>query len=236
LDVSDLVAAQVRDEEAQVLKLFFFSHGRYERLRGLPFCNLSSNLVGMEAREYQIREALRKGPVAQIVRNERDLALDELGICEGSSRIDMAVVNGSFWGFEIKSERDTLTRLPRQIEYYGRVFDRLYLVTSDEHISDAEEFIPEYWGVLEVVKRENEVAFQCLRKPEQNPEREAFAIAQLLWKWEVLAELEEREIDWGVRSKPRHAMWERLCDHVELEGVAKIARRRLKARGDWRAD
>jgi hypothetical protein len=190
----------------------------------------------MEAREYQIREALRKGPVAQIVRNERDLALDELGICEGSSRIDMAVVNGSFWGFEIKSERDTLTRLPRQIEYYGRVFDRLYLVTSDEHISDAEEFIPEYWGVLEVVKRENEVAFQCLRKPKQNPEREAFAIAQLLWKWEVLAELEEREIDWGVRSKPRHAMWERLCDHVELEGVAKIARRRLKARGDWRAD
>jgi len=39
------------------------------------------------------------------------LIVEELGLCQGIARVDLAVVNGSVHRYEIKSESDTLTRL-----------------------------------------------------------------------------------------------------------------------------
>ena len=58
-------------------------------------------------RDVDIRRALRTR-----VRDSDDmkeaLVVDELGLCQGRARIDLAVVNSSLHGYEIKSERDTL--------------------------------------------------------------------------------------------------------------------------------
>ena len=46
----------------------------------------------------------------------------------GAARVDIAVINGHIRGVEIKAEADSLERLPRQVEAYGRVVDRATLI------------------------------------------------------------------------------------------------------------
>ena len=52
------------------------------------------------------------------------LVLEELGLCQGDVRIDVAAVNRELSGFEIKSPSDTLKRWPKQRRIYSRVVDR----------------------------------------------------------------------------------------------------------------
>src|SRR4051812_12498776 len=77
-----------------------------------------------------------------------DTALvEELGMCRGQVRIDVAVVNGCLHGYEIKSDRDSLRRLRGQVAIYGRVLDRASLVVGTRHLDDAIVAVPEWWEV-----------------------------------------------------------------------------------------
>jgi hypothetical protein len=49
-------------------------------------------------------------------------------------RADLAVLDGCFYGVEIKSEADTLKRLPSQMEGYARYFDRTLLIVAAKHL------------------------------------------------------------------------------------------------------
>lgn len=49
-------------------------------------------------------------------------------------RADLAVLDGCFYGVEIKSVADTLKRLPSQMEGYARYFDRTILVVAAKHL------------------------------------------------------------------------------------------------------
>src|SRR5690554_5074540 len=73
--------------------------------------------------------------------------VDELPICWGDSRIDIAVINRSLHGYEIKSDRDTLDRLPRQIELNNKIFDYITLICSCRLVANARKRIPEWWGI-----------------------------------------------------------------------------------------
>lgn len=53
--------------------------------------------------------------------------------CVFDARIDVAVINDSLHGYEIKSAVDTLKRLPAQIEAYSKVFDYLTVYTENNH-------------------------------------------------------------------------------------------------------
>lgn len=164
------------------------------------------------------------------------LILDEMALCQGKGRVDIAVLNGSLLGFEIKSERDSLDRLPRQVEYYGRVFHKVSLYTNDNHIDDAKRVIPKWWGLYRVRGNGAPSGFDQVRKPQSNPDQDAAAIAQFLWRWELLEELEKLGIDWGVRSKTRWEMCQRLAEHLPAQDTWHIVRRRIKGRTAWRSD
>jgi len=72
-----------------------------------------------------IREHLKKY-LKELHKDDRKVrTFDELGINHGGVRADIAVVNGVFHGYEIKSDLDTLYRLPRQAEAYSEVFDQM---------------------------------------------------------------------------------------------------------------
>ena len=43
--------------------------------------------------------------------------LEELGLCQGDARVDYAVINGAMNGYEIKSDRDKLVRLPHRLTH-----------------------------------------------------------------------------------------------------------------------
>ena len=81
------------------------------------------------------------------LRETDTIIVEELGLCRGSVRADIAVINGLMKGFEIKSDRDTLQRLLTQAMVYSRVFDTATLVTAERHVAGAMLALPPWWGI-----------------------------------------------------------------------------------------
>lgn len=75
------------------------------------------------------------------------LVVDEFSISLGASRADIAVINGVIHGYELKSEYDSLERLPLQIKHYSSVMDKVTLVVAEKHLEGALKLI-EVGGAL----------------------------------------------------------------------------------------
>lgn len=187
-------------------------------------------------RDIDVRLALHRDLLGQ---HKHDLAntlfVDELDLC-GEVRVDVAVINGSLSGYELKSAKDTLRRLPKQVELYSKMLDYAVLVVAENHYNEATEIVPDWWGVTVALALEDGVFLKEVRPAELNPKVDASYLVRLLWRDEILAELTRLGLDKGVRSKPRRVLWERFSDSIPLDEVRSIVRRRLKDRTNWRAD
>lgn len=191
----------------------------------------------MQTRDIDIRNALHTKTLIKHKNDPDTLVVDELGLCQGIVRIDIAVINGSINGYEIKSEKDTLERLPMQIEYYSKVLDTITIVTGECHLDSLYNSLPEWCGIKLAFKTKNDlVSFRSIRKPKKNPQIEPYCLAQLLWRDEALAILTELGIEKGFLSKPRNIIWRKLSDSIPLYSLQDYVRRQLKARSNWRSD
>jgi hypothetical protein len=191
--------------------------------------------VSQELRDLDIRrELLRRLRQEHASDLASTLIVDELGICEGERRVDVAVVNGMLAGFEIKSERDTLTRLRQQRDAYGLVFDEVTLVVSPRHVKAARAVVPRWWGILVASGRRDEVVLRQQRQARRNHTTSDYAVAQLLWRDEALVLLEKHSLADGLRSKPRRLLWEALAASLEPGVLRTEVRDQLRARA-WRA-
>jgi hypothetical protein len=161
--------------------------------------------------------------------------IDELGVAS-QIRVDTAVLNGAFAGFEIKSERDTLRRLPKQVQYYSAVLDYATLVVATNHLEHARAAVPKWWGIVEARSTDGEVRLRRRRSARRNARIDPFTLCTLLWREEALAELEHLGADRGVRSKPNFSLWERLSASAPPEYLRTAVRERLKVRSGWRVD
>lgn len=162
--------------------------------------------------------------------DENTMFIEELGVCRGQGRIDLALVNGVFRGYEIKSDRDSLRRLDRQVEFYGKVLDYGTLVVGDRHLTGAMDVVPSWWGVLGVYADQNRLRFDAVRLERKNPHRDPRSLVELLWLDDAIALLAQRGAARGVRGKPRRTVWDKVCEHFELEEIAEVVRDHLKAR------
>ena len=179
-----------------------------------------------------IRDALRATLSSHRSDVKSPLVLEELGICRGQVRVDLAVVDDVFHGYEIKSDRDNLRRLVRQVDFYSDVFDRATLVVGDRHLSEATDSLPRWWGITRFVIKEGRVVFRPIRHARPNPGRVPRALVEFLWRDEVLTLLKARDLDIGVRSKPRRELWDRMCSYFELDDIADAVKAHLTARKD----
>ena len=181
--------------------------------------------------EGSIRAALRsKLLVKQVGDADATVVIEELGLCRGQVRVDIAVVNGLLHGYEIKSDRDSLRRLAVQVEVYGKVLDRATLVIGERHMPSALDMVPAWWGVLHVYTTANGLRFKTLRGARKNPHRDPRSLVELLWLGDAIVLLEERNAARGVRGKPRRMIWNRVCEYFDVNEIAAIVRARLKAR------
>ncbi len=158
---------------------------------------------------------------------------DELGICLGETRMDVAAINGQISGYEIKSDRDRIDRLAKQMVLYGKVVDTAVLVTEGRFASRGLEMAPAWWGIWKCVPNGLWPAIELVRAPTPNPDPDPFAIAQLLWREEVYEELVALGLGAGLRSATRWTLWEALATNLSVAQVGETARRRLKARRGW---
>ena len=135
-----------------------------------------------------LREALRK----LHARDKKLRIIEELGVSHGTARIDIAVVNGIMHGYEIKSDQDTLQRLPEQMNIFNAVFDKVTLVVGKSHLYNAINMIPDWWGIIVAKADPNgSITFNVIREGENNKGQDGVSVARLLWREEALRILEE---------------------------------------------
>lgn len=187
--------------------------------------------------DNQLRAALKRKLNARYSNDPETVIIDELGLRHGAARVDVVVVNGALHGFELKSDRDTLERLPRQSSVFSSVLDRITLVVGLRHAEEAISMVPEWWGVqLAEVGPRGGIRFSCTRRARNNPTPDALAIAKLLWRDEALGLLRHLDAARGFDSKPRAAIYARLAEVAQLEVIRAGVRYRLRNRTDWRSD
>jgi hypothetical protein len=163
------------------------------------------------------------------------LVLEELGLAHGASRVDIAVINGRIRGVEIKSEADTLERLPSQAQAYGLVVDRATLIASERHLPAALDLLPSWWGVIIARRAANgAIVFRRLREERANRETDAVSLARLMWRNEVHAVLSELGCEAKLLREPRAALYAELARRLPKPELAALVRTTLKTRTSWR--
>jgi hypothetical protein len=186
--------------------------------------------------DRHLRTALRRKLLSRYSDDPGTLILEELGLRHGAARVDVVVINGSLHGFELKSDTDTLRRLPRQANIFSSVLDRITLIVGHRHADEAIRIVPEWWGVqLAEIGARGAVRFSTIRRTRNNPAPDALAIAKLLWRDEALDLLRRLDAAVGFRSKARAAIYARLAEVADLELIQSTVCHHLRNRKDWRS-
>jgi hypothetical protein len=175
--------------------------------------------------------------VPRYVNGEDTVVVEEMGLRHGASRIDVAVINGSIHGMEIKGERDSLRRLPHQIDVYGSVLDEVTLIVAVNHLAGALRLIPEWWGVVvaERASQSHDVELRQVRAPFNNPFVNPLALVRLLWREEAVLVLAELGSIKAFLRKPRAAIYERIVELAPYEFLHTRVCEKLKTRTGWRS-
>lgn len=168
--------------------------------------------------DQNIREALKKSLREQ---DGSAAIIDELPLLRGRGRADLAFVNGEMWGFEIKSEADSLVRLGIQADNYESVFEFNTIVAAKKHLRLARKRIPQNWGIIEARQVDGETKLHHRRQPQRNHKLNNSALARVLWKNECVKILRKMGVE--VRPQmPVSQLWSlmeglntrQLCDEV----------------------
>ena len=186
-------------------------------------------------RDADVRLVLKQHLVTMFEVEANTIVIEELGLCRGSVRADIVVINGSLRGYEIKSDRDTLTRLANQAEAYCRVFDTVTIVVAERHLKRAAQIVPGWWGIDLVVADTLSALHLCRVRPEcHNTEVDPSALVQLLWHDEALALLNRISPSEHFADQPRRFLWQALAAAVTVCELKDLVRECLKSRKRWR--
>jgi hypothetical protein len=178
--------------------------------------------------EAEVRDCLRATVLASAPSAE---AFYEFWVPQSNERADIALIGNTIDGFEIKTKRDSLKRLPRQADAYGRIFDRCHAVLACRHVDRAVEILPPWWGVQLI---DEGLTFSVLRPAERNHAVDPETLVRLLWREEAYAALCEL----GTRPDPRAGrfrLWEMLLLALDLDGLRSVVREALLCRDPSRA-
>lgn len=160
--------------------------------------------------------------------------ISEFGICDGFSRADIAVVGKELCGYEIKSDADDLARLPFQVDFYSKTFDRASVVVGKQYIDGIERNVPCWWGIyLAERNEEGRVTIKGMRAPAKNPSFSPMALLELLWRDELYALLKQHGVK-GIAGKNRRILRGMAHEHIDANVIKDYVRQTIKTRKNWR--
>lgn len=183
--------------------------------------------------DRDIRSLLRQGYLKQYLDDTEARVISEMALSGHQVRIDIGVINGQLVGYEIKSDHDTLRRLPDQLRIYTQIFDKLTIICGRSHLEKIKKMAPDYCGVLVAEQRDGQPHLHVERSPQQSPEQSGFYLASLLWNEEARMLLSKHGIK-GVSRMRRHELWRRIEKEFDVDYIGDQVRTILKARKDWR--
>jgi len=178
----------------------------------------------------EIRKSLVKSYFKKF-KSENCLLLEELAVLNGSSIADIVLISKIFnQAFEIKSARDSLSRLEKQINDYLQVFDYVTVITQASHYDDVERIVPSFVGIFLIYDDES---FDYVRKAAASPYLKKEKMVKLLWKNEIYSFL--RSKGYSKISHLRISKLEKiLCENFSLNEIKSILFEGFKSRSNWK--
>jgi hypothetical protein len=187
-----------------------------------------------EISEREIRTFIKTQIPRWLRSNGTALLIEEMEVCSGRARIDIAVIADRLIGIEIKGPKDDVSRLPGQVRAYSQCFDQVVLVMHDALAAKATALIPEWWGVVIGHQRESRLRYRFLRRPQPNPSLNLETRLALLWRNEIDALLADLV---GCPAKPRatkKTIRAELLSRIEPPLLRDASLQKLRERIDWR--
>lgn len=196
------------------------------------------NLCYFKTNDSHIRSALKKVLNENHKHDPTTRIIEELGLKHGSTRVDIAVVNGVLHGYELKSDLDTLIRLPEQMKIYNSILDKITLVVGKNHLYEAVKLIPDWWGIVvaKTINNADTIKFCEIRKSENNPYTDSLSIASLLWRDEALQILEKYNGAKDIKYKSKDIIYYSLITLLDQKTLKENVRRCLTSRINWRSE
>lgn len=184
------------------------------------------------APEAAVRERLR-----QEIRAKRCVSetVDEFWVPRTNERADLAAIGSCLWGFEIKTSRDNLRRLPRQIEAYSRLFDMCMIVVAERHLAPALAIAPSWWGAIVILGDQAPFSLSVVERAQPNPSVDPETLVRLLWREEARAVLSSLGIHPDAGAS-RVAMWRQVLAVCDLDNLKTFVRTALLAREPYQSD
>ena len=164
------------------------------------------------------------------------------------SRADvMLVLEEKLIGVEIKSDADTYARLARQVKDYNKFFDYNYVVVGSSHSKHIEEHVPEYWGIIEAISKEESVEYNVLREPEINKRAQrTYKMKRklsILWRPELshiqeingMPKYKQRSKDFVITKIMEKVPWDLLHRQISEELFQRDYNTISEAIKEWRS-
>lgn len=188
--------------------------------------------------DKDVRHAVKNKVLKDHINDPSTLVIEELGLNYGRNRVDLAVINGEIHGYELKSDSDTLIRLPNQAECYSLVMDKVTLVVGVKHSKEAIALVPDWWGVkIAVMGSKGGVSLVTKRHNKKNKNVNPFELLKLIWKDEVIELLSSKiAIDWRIKKLKKEEIHQLVVDNFSLDEIRENTRIILKSRVGWRFD
>ena len=159
--------------------------------------------------------------------------IQELEVARGRARADVVRLSGGdSHAYEIKSDLDTLRRLPRQIRHYNEVFSTVTLVVGVDHVVEALYLIPDWWGVIVAELDNTELRLSPIREVRQNSHTDYEAISDLLRKHELMKVLSARNTSAGCHSMSKQRLVQEARQEISKESMVEQLARTLLARDE----
>ena len=185
--------------------------------------------------DIDIRKTLCEELYKQLPTKFKSMIINELMV--GESIADVSVItekNVSL--FEIKSDMDSLVRLPKQVRDYDSVGDYCSLVTTDTFLQKIQDqsLVPDHWGILKASIIDGKVILESIRQPVYSPEVNPGYLAHSIWSDELIEHLEDINNLYGVKSKNNWHKRQRLIENTTISELKRMYRNSHLKRGNWR--
>lgn len=148
----------------------------------------------------------------------------------GDVIMDIAIVEpGAITGFEIKSDRDTLSRLSNQVKYYDYICDICYVVVGDKFISKIADNIPSHWGIIYVSEEGDIINKRMALCSPVDINR----VVACLWKQECIDLIKWFGIK-GYSNKNKRELCRMIVKNISEEDIRKYVYYLVKRREGWK--
>jgi len=184
--------------------------------------------------EQEIRTVIRTQIPKWVRPGAPAFLVEEMEVCAGRARIDLAVIADGLIGIEIKGPKDDVSRLPAQARAYSECFDYVVLAVHESLAAKASTLVPDWWGVVVGSRGHCRLRYRFTRRPQPNPSLNLEVRLALLWRHEIDALLTALVGRLPKRRATKKSVRAELLSSVEPPILRQASLEKLRERIDWR--